>query len=198
MVKKTPPKYVNWCFTDFELNFLDNSTLDQVYNPNNKKLIDLDYSKCIWVNHYKNPFRETIKMRYIRFGFEICPKTKRRHLQGWIQFYKPQRLSSMKKLHPRAHFEPIFGNLEQNQRYTSKDGKYYELGTPINKGFRASRVEAKNKLEMHQILNKIRSSKDNELQKLYDIQKYLQCSINVLKARVHISDNMKKNKNIKK
>ena len=56
----------NWCFTDFELlNF------EQIYEEN-KDLI-----------------------RYICVGNEICPKTKKKHKQGWIQFINKKRMNGV-------------------------------------------------------------------------------------------------------
>lgn len=56
------------------------------------------------------------------------------HMQGYIVLKGQQRLSAMKKLHKKAHWETAKGTTEQNIEYCSKDGDFYELGDrPITK-----------------------------------------------------------------
>jgi len=42
------------------------------------------------------------------------------HLQGFFQLKNPMRLTGLKKLHPRAHFEKMRGTMEENLIYCSK------------------------------------------------------------------------------
>jgi len=58
------------------------------------------------------------------------------HLQGYIQFTKKTRITALKKLSPRAHWEKARGTPEENQRYCSKDGDFQEKGTISIKGKR--------------------------------------------------------------
>lgn len=56
------------------------------------------------------------------------------HLQGYVVL-KPSRLSAMKKLLPRAHWEVAKGNTDQNVEYCSKQGDVIEIGVrPVEKG----------------------------------------------------------------
>lgn len=48
------------------------------------------------------------------------------HLQGYVTFRSSQRLSSLKKLLPRAHWE-ISRCAKASERYCMKDGKYTVL-----------------------------------------------------------------------
>ncbi len=59
----------NWCFTDFDL--LD---LSEIYNTH----IDI--------------------IRYICWGKEICPKTKKKHNQGWVQFLNKKTMGGVKRV----------------------------------------------------------------------------------------------------
>lgn len=42
------------------------------------------------------------------------------HLQGFVCFQNAVRLSTMKLLHPRAHWEIMRGSIQDNERYCSK------------------------------------------------------------------------------
>lgn len=69
--------------------------------------------------------------RYMCWGKEICPKTKKKHLQGWIQFHKPHTLSWIKKKMGKddtTHWEPCKGSEIQNDKYCQKEGKYETFG----------------------------------------------------------------------
>lgn len=52
------------------------------------------------------------------------------HLQGFLVTDKKIRLTGVKKLIPRAHFEAAKGSAEQNIKYCSKDGVVYSYGEP--------------------------------------------------------------------
>lgn len=99
----------NYCFTDFEL---------------------LDFEKI-----YKE-YEDII--RYICFGIEICPKTKKKHIQGWIQFYDPKRMTRVKNIFgtKRIHIEICRGNEYDNDKYCKKDNNFKEFGKFIKQGYR--------------------------------------------------------------
>lgn len=99
----------NWAFTDFKL--LD---LKRIYNEN-KYVI-----------------------RAIGWGVEICPTTKKKHLQGHIQFINKKRRGGVKKILESKciHVEACRGTIEHNTTYCSKDGKYQLLGIFISQGHR--------------------------------------------------------------
>lgn len=100
----------NWCFTDFE---------------------DLDF-KDLWCRGS----HEDKKVRYLGWGQETCPTSGKKHNQGWVQFKKAVRMSSVKKWFKtkKMHIEPCKGNEEQNTTYCSKEnyqffGEYMVQGT---------------------------------------------------------------------
>lgn len=62
--------------------------------------------------------------RYM-FGEEICPETKRKHLQGWIEFKTKVRPMERIKLLKGAHWEKMKGSIDDNINYCSKEGKVH-------------------------------------------------------------------------
>ncbi len=99
----------NWCFTDFEL---------------------LDYQVIY------EKYQDII--RYIGYGLEIYPKTKKQHFQGWIQFVNKKRMGGVKKIlsTKKIHLESCRGNEIENKSYCSKDKKYTSFGAFVIQGQR--------------------------------------------------------------
>jgi len=73
--------------------------------------------------------------RYLVFGFETCPTTDRRHLQGYIQFRTRKRFRPVQQLLTRCHITKAIGSAYQNREYCIKDGDFQEFGTvPVPPG----------------------------------------------------------------
>jgi len=66
------------------------------------------------------------------FGFENCPTTNRKHVQGFgvSSNSKGNRFSQLHKLYPDIHFEPCNGSEEQNLVYCQKSGSSRKFGYP--------------------------------------------------------------------
>lgn len=87
-------------------------------------------------------------VQYIIAGFEMCPSTKRFHIQGYIQFTKrigPRAVK--KKFHGSLHIEVAKGNFKQNYNYCSKSLSFLEFGEPITQGRRTDLVELQKAVE---------------------------------------------------
>ncbi len=110
----------NWCFTDFEL---------------------LDFPKI-----YK-AYDDII--RYVGWGLETCPKTGKKHYQGWIQFENPKRMSRVKSIidSKKIHVERCKGSALQNNDYCEKDGMFESLGTFVTQGQRTDLEIIKKKIK---------------------------------------------------
>lgn len=77
-------------------------------------------------------------VEYAIVGEEVAPETGTRHFQGFVIWTTKRRLSALKKMLPRAHWEIAKGSIEQNISYCSKEGKFDEIGQrPANNKKRA-------------------------------------------------------------
>ena len=109
----------NWCFTDFEL---------------------LDWDKI---------YTESDDIRYICWGTEVCPSTKKKHYQGWIQVKHKKRIGGIKKLcrSIKLHIESCRGTVGDNEQYCQKDNLYHKKGDFITQGKRTDLDELKKILD---------------------------------------------------
>lgn len=85
---------------------------------------------CFTLNNYtldEQLHLETIECRYIVFGLEVGVEGTE-HIQGYIEFDSVKRLAGLKKMIPRAHFEPRRGAREAARDYCKKDGEWIERG----------------------------------------------------------------------
>lgn len=80
-----------------------------------------------WLFTLNNPDQDDpadmIQYKYVDYmimGKETCPTTGTPHIQGYAIFKDPQRISSLKKILPRAHWEKANGTPQQNINYCSK------------------------------------------------------------------------------
>lgn len=74
---------------------------------------------------------------YVIVGRETCPDTKRLHLQGYAEFDKPKRMSTLKKAFPTMHIEERKGSQKQAIDYCKKDGDWHEEGVMKQQGKRS-------------------------------------------------------------
>lgn len=85
-------------------------------------------------------------------GEEFAPTTNRPHIQGFCNLHKPMRFSTIKKrLHNTIHIEKANGSDEENQKYCTKSGNYFEKGTPSVQGQRS---------DLAAVVDSIQSGKD--------------------------------------
>lgn len=96
-------------------------------------------------------FKQYIKLtaRYGILGYEVCPETKRQHIQGYLAWDNPR---SLKKFQQdiglkKFHYEISRGTALQNKTYCSKDGNFWEHGTMPQQGERTDWQAAVNHLD---------------------------------------------------
>lgn len=91
---------------------------------------------CFTIHDYTELHRQRLfnlqkngKDIYLVMGYEICPETKREHIQGYIHFKNATKgYPKIKKIEEKAHIEVARGTPEQNKKYCTKDGKFDEIG----------------------------------------------------------------------
>lgn len=95
---------------------------------------------CFTIHDYK---REDVKRlckldsEYLIIGYEVCPKTKKRHIQGFVNLKKKVKFNTAKTLiGKKAHLEAAKGSDDDNRRYCSKEGEFIEQGEPSKAGKR--------------------------------------------------------------
>lgn len=69
------------------------------------------------------------KCKYYIFGYEVG-KNGTPHIQGYVDFPNAVRMSTLKKLEDKIHWEKRGGTWKQATDYCKKDGDYKEWGTP--------------------------------------------------------------------
>lgn len=99
MSKKVCTNTRTWCFTLFEF---DETTIANMEHWPDRK--------------------------YLVVGEEVCPETKKHHLQGYVMFSTMKRFTAVKKIHGTGHWEMARGTWKENFTYCTKDGNWLEFG----------------------------------------------------------------------
>lgn len=109
----------------------------------------------ITLNNYTQSDLFAIKGLFKLGAYAICGKeigeNGTPHLQAYIRLKEAVELNTMKKHLPRAHLEVAGGDDKQNKEYCSKDGDFFEVGTPSEQGKRNDINELAQKIKDHQI-----------------------------------------------
>lgn len=100
---------------------------------------------CFTLNNFTTEEFEKFKslkdngdVKYIIFQHE-CGDSGTNHLQGYVQLASKKRMSYLKSIDSRAHWEPARGTAEQNRNYCSKQPRVagpWEFGESTCKGKR--------------------------------------------------------------
>lgn len=95
---------------------------------------------CFTVFNYDAALEVTLQSlpcKYLVYGREICPDTKRLHLQGYIEFLDAKTISSFQKgVGNNAHCESRKGKPSEAAEYCKKDADYFETGKISRQGKR--------------------------------------------------------------
>lgn len=107
--------------------------------------------KVAWVftlNNYTGDDEQKLQswdVRYLIYGRETG-ENGTPHLQGYVQVAGGIRLSALKKVLPRAHWEPAKGSADSNKTYCSKQGDVFEKGRAEQQGQRNDIAELKDRI----------------------------------------------------
>jgi len=99
------------------------------------------YRRICFTCHALSPIHETdLSKSGVSFGIvgsEVCPKTSKRHYQGYYEFAKKITLSAYKsKICDKCHIEPARGTPSQNVTYCSKETVLKTFGKTRQQGER--------------------------------------------------------------
>ncbi len=86
--------------------------------------------------NWEEQFASNDAIKFVAYGVEKCPESKREHHQGFLQLQTKQRLSFLKKLAPKVHWEGQRGSFADNEKYCSKEGAYRKFGEFSQQGRR--------------------------------------------------------------
>lgn len=81
----------------------------------------LHYTEDEQATKFQEALRQHPSFRGLVCQSETCPKTSKTHIQGYAEFNKPVRQSSLKKLDRRVHWEVAKGTRAQNITYCTKE-----------------------------------------------------------------------------
>ena len=89
-------------------------------------------------------------IRWLAYGFEVCKTTMRQHHQLFMYLrgnvcWGPRNLNKMGKWFgtTQCRVEPMWGNVDENEFYCSKENKLVEFGKKPAQGFRGDLEETK-------------------------------------------------------
>jgi len=97
------------------------------------------FRNCCFTSYLLNESDiQLVESEYLVYGREVCPETKRNHLQGYLEFKEGKSLSSIKKLFKdnTLHIEKRKGTAQQAADYCKKDGDIFEKGVISKQGAR--------------------------------------------------------------
>jgi len=121
-------------------------------------------------------FKQYIQLsaRYGILGYEVCPETKRHHIQGYIAWDNPR---SLKKFQQdiglkKFHYEMSRGTALQNKTYCSKDGNFWEHGEIPQQGERTDWQSAINHLDSGGEVTTVVSEQPHLLPSIRALQTY--------------------------
>ncbi len=103
-------------------------------NSRSKSWVFTDFTlKKFEEKEFENDFQ------YLCYGVEICPRTQRKHHQGFLQSHQKKTLRSIKRLLGlrQVHLEKMRGTPAQAILYAKKEGDFHEWGVVTSQGQRS-------------------------------------------------------------
>lgn len=126
---------------------------------------------------------ENLLIKYLGYGIEFCPKTKKKHFQGLVICNNAITFNSIKKklsllFNDTIHIEIMKSSFDKNLKYCEKDGDFVDYGNrPKGQGSRSDIQQiihsCKNGDKMSKIIDNVNINYQN-LKFLENINKYLE------------------------
>lgn len=91
--------------------------------------------------------------RYMVFGYEVCPDTGRKHLQGYHYTERQRSLRAFSKKFGNCHVAAQRGTAKQASDYCKEDGKFEEFGELPQQGKRADWDKALEDLKTKDVID---------------------------------------------
>lgn len=84
------------------------------------------------------PYYNESKVKYLGYGLETCPTTKKSHWQGFVYFFDKVSIKQVQEILKigKSHIEVMKGDLSDNEKYCSKEQHYSHFGTKPKQGRR--------------------------------------------------------------
>lgn len=126
---------------------------------------------CFTINNYTDDsmamlmavYEETDEVTYLVAGFEVAPKTKTEHIQGYIYFKNPVRFKTVSALLPKIHIEAQASSSNVAAWvYCRKDGNSYEMGERPRQGQRTDLEDIRLDLDKGVPLTEIQRTNFNQ------------------------------------
>jgi len=89
------------------------------------------------------PHYNEIKVKYLGYGAEICPNTKKSHWQGFVYFFDKVSIKQAQEILKigKSHMEIMKGDFTDNEKYCSKEQHFTHFGTVPKQGRRVDLEE---------------------------------------------------------
>lgn len=100
------------------------------------KYRNMCFTLCNYTEEEYNGILNSQYIKYVIIGKETAPTTGMLHLQGYAEFYKQQRFSTVKKICSRMHFQARKGSQKEAIAYCKKEGDFIERGIACRQGRR--------------------------------------------------------------
>ena len=94
---------------------------------------------------------------YQIYGYEVCPTTQKKHIQGYIYFKNAKTMSAVKKVFrcDSIHLEEAGGTALDSKKYCSKEGDWTEVGVRPEQGKRNDLKDIKDMVKSGKVMKDI-------------------------------------------
>jgi hypothetical protein len=112
---------------------------------------------CFTLNNYTVKEIDEIKawdFQYLIIGYEIGEESKTPHIQGYVEWKNAKRITTLKKLNGRIHWEARKGSAEQAANYCKKEGNFLEFGKMKAQGKRTDLEDAADAIKQKKFIDR--------------------------------------------